>query len=284
MRPFLHLIFGLALFVASTCSATVITVLGENTTNAASWRTSSVAKAINPANNNIYGNDGYVMFNTGPTTSNLTQSNSGINPFTFSSSSQGLATLNVAPSYVSGFTAIGATSTGFNSVYTSPSYLTMDKPGGGSMLSGVAYEGGSTSSFTSLFTFTVNSKVPSSFVVGLFFNNGLGEWAKAQITSSDGASQTATRAGFGNIDAIFFRINSATAGTTFTVSGETSTRGEANGNLDITGITFDSVPEPTTLGGTALAALAVIWFGRKKKIRRRRSVALQAGSAVSSAV
>src|SRR5271157_967982 len=171
MRPLAHLFFGLALFVATSCSATVITFLGENSSNAASWRTSSVAKAINPANNNIYGNDGYVMFNTGPATSNLTQSNSGINPFTFSSSSQGLATLNVAPSYVSGFTAIGAPSTGFNSVYTSPSYLTMNKPGGGSMLSGVAYEGGNTSSFTSLFTFTVNSKVPSSFVVGLFFNN-----------------------------------------------------------------------------------------------------------------
>ena len=283
MRPFLHLIFGLALFVASTCSATVITVLGENTTNAASWRTSSVAKAINPANNNIYGNDGYVMFNTGPATSNLTQSNSGINPFTFSSSSQGLATLNVAPSYVSGFTAIGAPSTGFNSVYTSPSYLTMNKPGGGSMLSGVAYEGGN-AGFTNLFSFTLGSHVPSTFVVGLFFNNGLGEWAQAQITSSDGASQTATRQGFDNIDAIFFRISGATSGTTFTVSGSVSSRGEANGNLDITGITFDSVPEPTTLGGTALAALAVIWLGREKKIRRRGSVALQAGSAVSSAV
>jgi hypothetical protein len=266
VRPLLHLIFGLGLFVASTCSATVITVLGENTTNAASWRTSSVAKAINPANNNIYGNDGYVMFNTAPTTSTLTQSNSSINPFTFSASSQGLATLNVAPSYVSSFTAIGAPSSGFNSVYTSNSYLTMDKPGGGSMLSGVAYEGGSTSSFTNLFTFTLGSHVPSTFVVGLFFNNGLGEWAQAQI-SGGGATATATRAGFGNIDAIFFRISSATAGTTFTVSGETSLRGEANGNLDITGITFDSVPEPTTLGGTALAALALVWFGRKKKAR-----------------
>jgi hypothetical protein len=264
VRRLLHLIFGLGFFVASTCSATVITVLGENTTNAASWRTSSVAKAINPANNNIYGNDGYVMFNTAPTTSTLTQSNSSINPFTFSASSQGLATLNVAPSYVSSFTAIGAPSTGFNSVYTSNSYLTMNKPGGGSMFSGVAYEGGSTSSFTNLFTFTLGSHVPSTFVVGLFFNNGLGEWAQAQI-SGGGVTTTATRAGFGNIDAIFFRISSATAGTTFTVSGETSLRGEANGNLDITGITFDSVPEPTTLGGTALAALALVWLGRKKK-------------------
>jgi hypothetical protein len=265
VRPFLHLIFGLAFFVASTCSATVITFLGENTTNAASWRTSSVAKAINPANNNIYGNDGYVMFDTAPTSSTLVQSNSSVNPFTFSMPTQNLATLTVMPSYVSSFTAIGAPSTGFNSVYTSNSYLAMDKPGGGSMLSGVAYELGSTSTFTSLFTFTVSGHIPSTFVLGLYFNNGLGEWAEAEITSSDGASAIATRNGFDNIDAMFFRISNATAGTTFTVSGLGSSRSEANHNLDITGITFDSVPEPTTLGGTALAALAVIWLGRTKK-------------------
>jgi hypothetical protein len=266
VRPFLHLIFGLAVFVASTCSAAVITFLGQNSTNAGSWRTSTAVKAINPANNNIYGNDGYVMFNTGPTNSNLTQSNSPVNPFTFSSASQGLATLNVAPSYVSGFTAIGAPSTGFNSVFTSPSYLPMDKPGGGSMLSGVGVELGSTTAFTSLFSFTVNSHVPSTFVVGLFFNNGLGEWSQAEITGG-GATTSGAKTVFGNIDALFFRISGAINGDVYTVLGKGSTRSEANGNLDILGITFDSVPEPTTLGGTALAALALISLGRKKKGR-----------------
>jgi hypothetical protein len=262
VRQFLHLIFGLAFFVASTCSAAVITFLGENSTNAASWRTSSVAKVINPANNNIYGNDGYVMFNTAPISSTLVQSNSPVNPFTFTSSSQGLATLNVAPSYVGSFAA----GSSFNSVYTSNSYLPMNKPGGGSMLSGVAYQGANTGTFTSLFSFTVNSHVPSAFVVGLFFNNGLGEWSQAEITGG-GATTTGTRAVFGNIDALFFRITGAAANTTFTVLGLGSTRSEANGNLDIVGITFDSVPEPTTLCGTALAALALISLGRKKKGR-----------------
>jgi hypothetical protein len=32
----------------------------------------------------------------------------------------------------------------------------------------------------------VNSSVPKSFVVGLFFNNGGGEWAQARITDSTG--------------------------------------------------------------------------------------------------
>ena len=253
----------LALFVATTCSAAVITFLGENSTNAASWRISSVSKTINPANNNIYGNDGYVMFNTTPTNSTVTQSNSPVNPFTFSTTvgSTTLKTLNVTPSYVSAFTP-GAS---FNSVFTSPSSLNMDNPAGGSMKSGVAFESGSTSTFTSLFSFTVNSSVPKSFTVGLFFNNGAGEWAQARITDSAGGSATATRAGFGNIDAMFFTISGATSGTVFTISGLASTRGEANGALDIAGITFDSTPEPTTLGGCAGAALAFIWFDRRRR-------------------
>ena len=261
MRRVLLLISGLALFVATTCCASVITFVGENSTNAASWRTSSAAKTINPANNNIYGNDGYVMFNTAPTSSTLIQANSPVNPFTFSMPSQSLTTLNVMPSYVSSFTPGSA----FNSVYSSSAYNMMDKPGGGSMLSGVGYEGGSTTTFTSLFTFTVSGKVPSTFTVGLFFNNGLGEWTQARLTDSAGGIATGTRAVFGNIDALFFKISGATSGTVFTVLGLASTRGEANGNLDIAGITFDSVPEPTTLGGTTVAALALIWFGRSRQ-------------------
>jgi len=261
VRPFLHLIFGLALFVASTCSAAVITFLGENSTNAASWRTSTVAKVINPANNNIYGNDGYVMFNTASTSSTLIQSNSPVNPFTFSMPSQGLATLTKMPSYVSSFTP----GSSFNSVYTSSAYLNVDNPLGGSMKSGIGYETGSTSSFTPLFTFTVGPSVPSTFTVGLFFNNGLGEWSQAQIVGG-GATGTGTRTVYGNIDALFFKISGATSGTVFTVQGiVSSTAPGENGNLDIMGITFDSVPEPTTLGGTALAALALISLGRKKK-------------------
>jgi hypothetical protein len=105
----------------------------------------------------------------------------------------------------------------------------MDNPAGGSMKSGVAFEPGSTSTFTSLFSFTVNSSVPKSFVVGLFFNNGGGEWAQAQITGG-GATGTGTRTVFGNVDALFFTISGATSGTVFTVSGLASSRGEANGN------------------------------------------------------
>src|SRR5208283_2620520 len=109
MRSFLNLIISLAFFVGTTGSAAVITFRGENT-NAASWRTPSVPKAINPANNNIYGNDGYVMFNT--TSGGFT-----------------LQTLNVMPKYVSAFTPESS----FNNVSTvgtgaTGTYLNMDNP------------------------------------------------------------------------------------------------------------------------------------------------------------
>jgi len=199
------------------------------------------------------------MFNTAPTTSSLNQSNSPVNPFTFSASSPGL--LTKMPSYVSSFTP----GSSFNSVYTSSAYLNMDNPTSGSVKSGVGYELGSTGSFTPLFTFTVGANVPSTFTVGLFFNNGLGEWSQAQIVGGGGTG-TGTRTVYGNIDALFFTITGATSGTVFTVQGiASSTAPGANSNLDIMGITFDSVPEPSTLGATALAALALIWFGRRKK-------------------
>ena len=65
VRPLRHLILivSLAGFAATNCSAAVITAIGENASNADQWRTQTT-KTINPAGNNIYGNDGYVMFTT----------------------------------------------------------------------------------------------------------------------------------------------------------------------------------------------------------------------------
>src|SRR5262249_53618894 len=85
VRPLLHLILikSLAGLAAPTCPAAVITAISENATNAAKWRTQTT-KTINPAGNNIYGNDGYVMFATsavGAGSGNIS-GNSSINPFT----------------------------------------------------------------------------------------------------------------------------------------------------------------------------------------------------------
>jgi len=276
----LNLIISLALFVATTCSASIITFIGENSTNAASWRTPTVPKTINPAGNNIYGNDGYVMFGTTSTLPTQPSTATGQDVFHFNStvstvpptvpSTVPWTTLNVQPSYVSAIPA--APGSGFNRVETATGFLSMDNPSGGLMKSGFAFAPAS-SGFKSLFTFTVNGSVPSTFDVGLFFNNSSGNFgALVQAEITDGTPQgtaIGSRTVFGNIDALFFTISGATPGTVFTVEGLAST---PSLDLDISGITFDTpIPEPTTLGGCAIAALAFICFGRRSKQSKQSS-------------
>ena len=195
------------------------------------------------------------MFNTTPANSALNQQNSPVNPFTFASGTQ--ATLNVTPSYVSSFTQ-----TSFNSVNTQSTFNNFDNPAGGTIKTGTGFAVGSTTTFTSLFTFTVNNRVPSSFVVGLFLTNNPGVIGQTQI-SGPGGTATGVRSTFGNVDALFFTINNATNTNVFTVSALAGAG--SNGFVGITGITFASVPEPTTLGGSAAAALALVWLGRRSK-------------------
>jgi hypothetical protein len=263
----LNLIISLALFVATTCSASIITFVGENSTNAASWRTPSDPKTINPAGNNIYGNNGYVMFATTSTAATATTAVNGVDVFHFNSTlpdGSPWTTLNVPPSYVSAIPA--APGSGFNSVQTASGFLSMDNPSGGLMKSGFAFASAG-GNFKSLFTFTVNGSVPSTFAVGLFFNNSSGNFgASVQAEITDGTPQgtaTGSRTVFGNIDALFFTISGATPGDVFTIEGLASNPSLV---LDISGITFDPVtPEPTTLGGCAIAALVFLWLGRRSK-------------------
>jgi hypothetical protein len=68
------------------------------------------------------------------------------------------------------------------------------------------------------------------------------------------------------LDALFFNISGAAAGDVYTVSVSGPGTGNLLGNtIDIMGITFDSTPEPTTLGGCAAASLALIWLSRRRK-------------------
>ena len=132
-----------------TCSASIITFIGENSTNVDRWRTPTVPKAINPAGNNIYGNDGYVMFGTTSTAlAGIFHSQGGRDPFIFNSTVSGFpwTTLNVPPSYGSELGAGGGS--GFSNVRTAPGFLSMDNPSGGEMKSGVAFAEASSGSRT----------------------------------------------------------------------------------------------------------------------------------------
>jgi len=275
----LNFIVSLALFVATTCSASIITFFGENSDNADRWRTADVPKTINPAGNNIYGNDGYVMFGTTSTASTATIRTSGIDPFSFRSTASGSdwITLNTrlnvppSPSYVSTIGVVAGS--GFNGMQTASGFEAMDNPApaGGFMKSGFAFAPGA-NVFKDLFTFSVNGSVPSTFTLGLFFNNStvveVGGLSQARITDSAGGTATGLRTEFGNIDALFFNISGATAGDLFTVAGLTLSPSNLE---DVSGITFDTtIPEPTTLGGCAVAVLVFLWLGRSNKNPKQR--------------
>lgn len=279
MRPFSHLILisSLAGFVATTCSAAVITAIGENASNAASWRTTTAGKAINPAQNNIYGNDGYVMFTTSGVNagSGSIGGNSSINPFTYNGSpaisgvTPPVTTLNVMPTYVSAFTPSTAVSTQvFDGVAAGDAQFDNPNVAGGKLDSGCGFMGEPQSGAVNqpFFTFTVNSNVPASFTVGLFFTNSGGIASAAGIEGAGVTTPvTISRSATNILDALFFTITGAVAGDVFTVVGSGPGGSPFGNNIDIMGITFDSTPEPSTLAGCAAASLVLIWLSRRRK-------------------
>ena len=280
VRPLRHLILIISLAgFAATSSAAVITAIGENATNANQWRTQTT-KTINPAGNNIYGNDGYVMFSTstvGTGTGNIA-GNSNINPFTFSGTISGVSstvtTLNVMPTYVSAFTPNSSNSSQvFDGVAAGDAAFDNPNVPRGQLASGVGFAGtgdvilgvGGASNQT-LFTFTVNSKVPASFTVGLFFTDSGGNVTNAGISGGGVAVGSVTINRPNNVlDALFFRITDAAANDVYSVYVSGPGDGAAlDNNIDIMGITFDSTPEPTTLAGCAAVSLVVIWLSRRR--------------------
>jgi hypothetical protein len=279
MRPLpqLILIISLAGF-AATSSAAVITAIGENATNAAQWRTQTT-KTINPAGNNIYGNDGYVMFSTSAVNagSGSISGNSSINPFTFSGTISGVngtvTTLNVMPTYVSAFTPSTSNSFQvFDGVAAGNTHFDNPNVPGGQLASGVGFAGegnvlGAGTTNQALFTFTVNSNVPASFTVGLFFTNSGGIATSAGLMGPGVTTPvTFTRSATNILDALFFKITGAAAGDTYTVVASGPGGGLfGDNNIDIMGITFDSTPEPSTLAGCAAVSLALIWLSRRRK-------------------
>jgi hypothetical protein len=262
VRPLLILIVTLAGFAGSTCSAAIITFTGADP-NVVDWRNPSVAKPLDPNGDNIYGTDGYVMFTAVPSGLSATLNRTSGNPFTFGQPIGAVRTLVQQPVYVSAFTP----TSGFNFVQTSPTFTSIDNPTapGTVMQSGVGSENGQASQST-LFSFTVNNNLPTTFVVGLFFNNS------NLISGVPGLNQVGiidTATGIGpslqprtGLEALFFSINGATPGEQFSVVAT----GPPNADWDIMGITFDtSIPEPTTLGGCAAAVLVFLWLGRRSK-------------------
>jgi hypothetical protein len=246
---------------AAASRGSIIQFFGSDP-DADSWRNPAVAKPLDLSGDNVYGTDGYVAFGTSPASTSTGVTNTSVNPFTYTNGSR--STLLSSPAYVSSFVP----NANFSSVSSGFSFPNVNDPrvaGGGSTIeSGLASRPGVLLSFAPLFTFTVNSSVPKSFEVGLFFNEALSVAPTWQISSNLGGSATAggLLSVSPHFNALFFTVANPTAGEVFTISGE-ATLGVSN--LDFAAITFDTVvPEPATLGTCATVLIGIIWISRRK--------------------
>jgi len=112
-----------------------------------------------------------------------------------------------------------------------------------------------------LFTFTVGTAAPASFLMGIAFGNlpspSQDVFLGASFRVTVGASTTAQIPLIGNdglIDWLFFRVNGAGSGDLISIYGV----GGAAGYTDLAAVTFDTIPEPGSplLLGLGAAALA----------------------------
>ena len=209
-------------------------------------------------------------------------------------SSLGISTLSPAPSGYVFFKGSGST-TASSSVYTlSPlaptSYATLftgsdnfysDTTSGYSSLAignlpsfttGVAYQSTGSSVTTQLLTITFGTGTPSDLVIGLLEDNGNGPPNnEASVTVQDAANTsnevTTLVAGSANPttnDFYYFDLSGLSTGDQVNVL-VTSAADASNASLG--GVTFDAVPEPTTLGLLALGGLGLLLSARKRAIR-----------------
>lgn len=263
-------------WIGERAGASVITFSGEDI-NAQSWRTPSVSKPLLSDGSGIYGKDGYAVFAIAPNgVSNPPGTVNGVNPFTYVDGANPAVTSVVSqPTYVSAFTALA----GFNTIKQPGTFQRFDDPrsanGQPQIDSGAGSNpSGSTTTFVSVFTFTVNSSVPKAFNVTLLFanNSGEGQISQSKITSSISGTATGIQTQINNVDALVFQINGAANGEVFTIGLENATTGPLS--ADIAGIAFNTVlPEPSTLAVSAMAVVAIVWLGRARRFGARRRLA-----------
>lgn len=218
----------------------VVNFVGGDFATSTNWRTAGVIKPLDPDGNNIYGTDGYML--------------------------TGGAGLVSNPSYAT-VTRLSSLTFPGNGAYTS-----IDNPAGGSPLrTGVWYTtGGVTNQEHDLAQITVN--VASSFRVGVLTDNA----DFADISPNDlRIFQTSGGVGDSGMipayvepnmdtDWYFFDIINAQPGDTFTISGTNARSGSgAQDSNGIGGLTFDSVPEPSSVLLSGITALGLL-------LRRKR--------------
>jgi hypothetical protein len=255
MKPTLRSsLIALSLCAASAHAASILASGADTSTTNDAWRTSGVAKPLDADGNNVYGSDGYLMFNTGYTGS------------TFTSSTNVLANASSAlPAYVA-VIADGATGS-----VGAAAFAQIDDPLNpvNDFRSGVA-----TASYNfanlgagvelSMFNLTFTNAPVGGVRVGVLVNNAANRNAEAIRFELDGSSGavTASQSTGQNVnvqqDYYFFDITGIANGDTFSFfATEDTADGNNTGEIRVGGFTFDAIPEPssTTLLGIALGAM-----------------------------
>ncbi|MCH7226231.1 PEP-CTERM sorting domain-containing protein [Haloferula sp. A504] len=238
-------LLALAALAVPAQAAVTASYLGTQA-NMTDWRTSSVAKTYDPDGDNILGTDGYYLFGAaGENTTGVNAANGGL----FS-----------LPSYL-GVTS-GLTQAQFG-------YALIDNPVDGTpadIVSGTT-SGAVTAVDSLIATITFTSGVPSDLVITLMNDNLTGAPTFGfDLRASDGTTVLATVNSFTQTDVPdwhSFDLSGITAGDSVQVWGLTNPGNTIRTTL-LGGITFDVVPEPSSVGLVGLSMLGLL-------VRRRRS-------------
>ncbi len=259
----LHCLIAATIALAPVASAATIAFSGSQLDLGPGWRTPSVAKTQDADGDNIYGTDGYVMFQTGfvPDPPPADQFRFNSNPFSDASTA--------FPSYAT-VTADGATGS-----VTAANFSDINNPNNPSndFNSGVA----SRSNFTALGSeqslMNINfiaANFPTAGVrVGVFVNNAADRNPMAVRLTLDGGGTVSATAATGmdvssQNDYYFFDITDITANATFSFfATEDTGDGNTAGEVRVGGFTFDTIPEPGALSLLALSG-GLLLFRRRR--------------------
>lgn len=190
--------------------------------------------------------DGFYLFNSQPEGTNVSNQPWDQMP------------VNSLPAYVSTLDGTGSTSSGGWANYDDVLV------GGLTFNTGGIVQSPGNGAEANLFSFTLGGAVPDAITVGLISDNSDGTaWAvtNARIEGPGGITADQSIVPNGGTDLILFEIVGGAAGETYSVHGTSPPSGSLFG-----GITFTSIPEPTSI---TLLAFCLVGVGTWRRRRAR---------------
>jgi hypothetical protein len=230
-------------------------VAGGNNDQIDRWRSTDVAKTLDPDGDNVYGTAGYVMFATDAIGNGTAGSVPTVDPLTFAPPTTAQATLSSIPSYIT------LANNGQNKVASSYGYKQIDDPrvtpgvGVSDIESGAALRDAALGLEVSMMDFTIGANFPTAGLrIGILTNNTDNFDGQLRLTQTVGGDASITipltvLAGQ-ELGLHFFDITAANVGDVFTLFLQKTNPQPAGGNTNLNvlygGVTFDAIPEPAS--------------------------------------